>query len=176
MEQILLETERLILRPFALSDAVQVAHLAGDPKVSSPTMNIPYPYTLEMAKGWISSHAARWQDGSGLIYAVTEKETDRLLGTVSLVQICGKKAELGYWFGVPFWGRGYCSEAVTALTELSFTKLGIDHLQAEHLSSNPASGRVMVKNGMKPVASIMRENRDGILSNVETYERKCPQI
>ena len=145
MEQILLETERLILRPFELSDAVQVANLAGDPKVSSSTMNIPYPYTLDMAKGWISTHVARWQDSSGLIYAVTEKETDRLLGTVSLVQIFGKKAELGYWFGVPFWGLGYCSEAVTALIDFSFTKLGIDHLHGEHLSSNPASGRVMIK-------------------------------
>ncbi|BAJ01229.1 acetyltransferase, GNAT family [Shewanella violacea DSS12] len=174
MEQIVLETERLILRPFKSSDAEQVAHLAGDPKVSGPTLNIPYPYTLDMARGWISSHAPRWLEGSGLIYAVTGKDTGRLLGTVSLVQISGRKAELGYWFGVPFWGSGYCSEAVAALIDFSFGKLGITLLNAEHLASNPASGRVMAKNGMKLLACIDRESRDGLLSKVETYELKCP--
>ncbi len=163
MEQILIETNRLVLRPYKSSDVDPIVSLAGDFRVSSTTLNIPYPYTSDMAKEWISTHTNEWLEGIGLIYAVTEKDTGQLLGTVSLIDIHDGKAELGYWFGFPYWGKGYCSEAVEALIEFSFTKMEITF---------PASGRVMIKNGMQYIGSIHQKNREGILSNVETYELK----
>ena len=172
MEQLPLETQRLSLRPYELVDASQVKRLAGDSRVSSSTLNIPHPYTLEMAQEWISTHGDEWQARAALIYAVTRKDTDQLLGTVSLVEINGGKAELGYWFGFPHWGNGYCSEAVAALIEFSFSMVGISALYAEHLADNPASGRVMRKNGMQPTGCIHKKNRAGISTRIETYELK----
>ncbi|KXO08025.1 putative acetyltransferase [Moritella sp. JT01] len=172
MEQLLLETKRLILRPYKYSDANQVKNLAGDSRVSDPTLNIPHPYTIDMAREWISTHKNKWQERTGLIYAVIEKDTDQLFGTMSLVEINETDAELGYWFGHPYWGNGYCSEAAEALIAYSFSVMGITSLYAEHLASNPASGRVMIKNGMHYSGSKHKKNRDGILSKVETYEIK----
>lgn len=172
MEQLPLETKRLILRPYSSSDADEVKSLAGDPRVSDTTLNIPYPYTIDMAREWISRHKNEREEGTGLIYAVIEKDTGQLLGTVSLIEIGETNAELGYWFGFHYWGNGYCSEAVKALIEYSFRGLGITTLYAEHLTSNPASGRVMIKNGMHYSGCIHKKNREGILSKVETYEIK----
>ena len=172
MEQLLLETKRLILRPYEFPDADQVKNLAGDSRVSDTTLNIPHPYTIDMAREWISTHKIEWKERTGLVYAVTEKGTGQLLGTVSLIEINESNAELGYWFGVPYWGNGYCSEAVKALIEYSFSVLDLSSLYAEYLASNPASGRVMVKNGMQYLGCIHKKNREGVLSKIETYEIK----
>lgn len=172
MEQLALETKRLILRPYKLSDAGQVISLAGDSRVSDTTLNIPHPYTIHMAREWISTHKNEWKKRTGLVYAVTEKNTGQLLGTVSLVEINESNAELGYWLGFPYWGNGYCSEAVKALIEHAFSVLNLSFLYAEHLTSNPASGRVMIKNGMQSLGCTNKKNREGNLSKVETYQIK----
>jgi RimJ/RimL family protein N-acetyltransferase len=59
------------------------------------------------------------------------------------------RAELGYWVGVPFWGKGYCTEAVLALTRWAFDVLHVHRLFAHHFTRNPASGRVLAKAGFR---------------------------
>ena len=60
----------------------------------------------------------------------------------------GHQGELGYWIGVPYWGKGYCTEAGEALLEYGFTELDLNRIHASYFSRNPASGRVMEKLGM----------------------------
>ena len=67
--QPILETERLILRPFQTSDAEGVQRLIG--KEVAETTNLPQPYSLEMAEGWISTHKAAFQEGRDASYAIT---------------------------------------------------------------------------------------------------------
>jgi RimJ/RimL family protein N-acetyltransferase len=55
---------------------------------------------------------------------------------------------LSYWIGKAHWGRGYCTEAGRTILEYGFTKLGLNRIHANHISRNPASGRVMQKLGM----------------------------
>ena len=55
---------------------------------------------------------------------------------------------MGYWIGVPYWNKGYCSEAAKALIGYGFDELGLNRVFAEHMVRNPASGRVMEKAGM----------------------------
>ena len=62
--------------------------------------------------------------------------------------VAGDQAELGYWIGKPFWGRGYCTEAAQALLRYAFTELGLVRVHSCHFARNPASGRVMQKIGM----------------------------
>jgi RimJ/RimL family protein N-acetyltransferase len=59
------------------------------------------------------------------------------------------RAELGYWIGVPYWNQGYCTEAARAVLRYGFETLGLNRIQARHLARNPASGRVMIKIGMR---------------------------
>ena len=59
-----------------------------------------------------------------------------------------RRAELGYWIGVPWWNRGYATEAGRALLDFGFGTLGLHRIMAHHMMRNPASGRVMQKLGM----------------------------
>ncbi|NJL47896.1 MAG: GNAT family N-acetyltransferase [Leptolyngbyaceae cyanobacterium SM2_5_2] len=142
-----LHTQRLILRPFLLTDAPLVAALAGEPEVAAMTLSIPYPYPVAQAKEWILQRPQAWQDGQAVNYAITQRD-DILCGSVSLgVDRHHNHAELGYWIGKPYWGQGYATEAA-ALIAFGFDTLKLNRLNATHFSDNPASGRVMEKLGM----------------------------
>ncbi|TON37056.1 GNAT family N-acetyltransferase, partial [Vibrio parahaemolyticus] len=58
-----IESERLILRQFSLSDAERVSELAGDKQISEMTANIPYPYTVSDTENWIRTHAELFVSG-----------------------------------------------------------------------------------------------------------------
>ncbi len=65
-----------------------------------------------MAEEWISKHEETFRQGKGVVYAMTLKEGGNLIGAISLMGlILGQKAEVGYWVGVEYWGKGYCTEA-----------------------------------------------------------------
>ena len=145
-----LPTQRLLLRPFEVSDAPVVQRLAGSPEVALTTVNIPYPYPDGIAEQWIASHVTSWELGRFLTLAITA-QLDGLVGAVTLnINAAHRRGELGYWVGRPFWNRGYATEAAAALMDYGFTHLGLNRIQARHLTRNPSSGRVMAKLGMKP--------------------------
>ncbi len=146
----LLETPRLHLRPYAPADAAAVQRLAGDAAVAATTLLIPHPYPDGAAEGWIGTHAARWAAQQELVLAITLRTSGELLGSIGLViDAVHEKAELGYWIGVPYWGRGYATEAVRAVLGHGFGGLGLNRIQAHHMAHNPASGRVLEKAGLR---------------------------
>lgn len=148
--QPILETERLILRPFKLSDADTVEKLAGDKQIASTTLNIPHPYPKGGAKEWITTHESKYNKGKRVVYAITLKKSGKLVGCISLaINVDHNQAELGYWVGVQYWNKGYCSEAGMALLEYGFETMKLNRIHACYLSRNPASGRVMDKLGMR---------------------------
>jgi RimJ/RimL family protein N-acetyltransferase len=59
----------------------------------------------------------------------------------------GHQAEIGYWIGVPYWGRGYCSQALRVVARHAFEKLRLQRLYARCFVRNPASSRVLQKLG-----------------------------
>jgi len=149
-EREILKTERLVLRPFELSDAKIVQQKAGDKDIADTTLNIPHPYPDGLAEEWISIHQPKFEAGELINYAIILKETGELIGAVGLrVEKKFNHAELGYWIDKNLWGNGYCTEAARALVEYGFNKYGLHKIFAEHLKRNPASGKVMQKLGMK---------------------------
>ena len=148
-EQPILETERLILRPFELADAKEVQRLAGAREIAATTLNIPHPYEDGMAEEWIGTHQETFEQGRGVSFAITTRGDGRLIGAISLMGIRpGHQAELGYWIGEPHWNQGFCTEAARAVVGYGFRVLGLNRIHACHLTRNPASGRVMQKLGM----------------------------
>src|SRR5580693_3797445 len=122
-----LETERLVLRPFELSDAPRVQLLAGDRDVAKTTMAIPHPYEAGMAETWIATQPELFDKGKGVAFAVTRMESGELIGCISLVlKLDQQDAELGYWIGKPYWNHGYCSEAARAILHFAFTELRLN--------------------------------------------------
>jgi RimJ/RimL family protein N-acetyltransferase len=145
-----LHTARLTLRPFEQADAPAVQKLAGAWEVADTTLHIPHPYPDGGAEAWIATHAETWTNGSGLTYAITDRSDGTVIGAIGLtIAPQHARAELGYWMGVPYWNRGFCTEAGMAVVELAFVRLGLHRVQSRHLTRNPASGRVMQKLGMQ---------------------------
>lgn len=166
-----LRTERLVLRPFELDDVPDVTRLAGDAEVASTTLNIPHPYAPEMAESWIRAHATWWGAGELANFAVTLRESGEVVGAIGLVlNTRHENAELGYWIGRPYWGRGYATEAARAVVEFGLDGLGLHRVHAHHFTRNPASGRVLLKVGMRYEGRLREHVRKGeAFEDVDTY-------
>ena len=149
-----LETRRLVLRPLQPDDAAAIARLAGDWRVAWPIPTIPHPYSVGRARDFIQGTLRETAEGSGQVFAVTRRPEPELIGVIGLRPQQGHSAETGYWMGVPFWGQGYMSEALGAIIRHAFCDLQLQRVYAWHIGSNPASGRVMQKAGMRPEACL----------------------
>jgi RimJ/RimL family protein N-acetyltransferase len=170
MEQPILTTSRLVLRPFQPSDARDVQKLAGAAAVAEMTLNIPHPYPDGAAEAWIATHRPAWEEGTGASFAITTRN-DELRGAIGLhLTRAHRRAELGYWIGQPYWGHGIATEAVRRVLQFAFEALDLNRVQASHLPRNPASGRVMQKVGMSR-EGLHRERylKDGQFEDVIEY-------
>lgn len=152
-----IETKRLKLRPLRLSDAQRVARLCGDPAVARNIAHAPLPYLDVAAEGWIMTLAARAPRGEEFVRAV-ELKGEGLIGAVGAHR-GGAGFEVGYWYGRPYWGEGFATEALDAFVREA---CDLGPLSAGHFVDNPASGRVLEKVGfaytgeVKPVFSMAR--------------------
>jgi RimJ/RimL family protein N-acetyltransferase len=140
-----LETERLVLRAPRLADVKAIARLANDRRVAENTARIPHPYGVDDAEQFIAT--ANRQPGEAT-FAIVLKGANELIGMCSVEPREGP-AEIGYWIGVPYWNRGYATEAVRAVIDHAFGELAHDALQAGARVSNPASRRVLEKCGFQ---------------------------
>ncbi len=127
-----------------------IRRLAGDRAVAATTLRIPHPYPDGFAEDWIRPQSDEFEKGKSAIFAIEIAAAAELCGAIGLaVNIEDRHAELGYWIGVPFWNRGYCTEAALTVLGFGFEDLRLHRIHAAHFVSNPASGRVLAKLGMK---------------------------
>lgn len=170
-DQQIIHTDNLILRPFVLSDAYMVKQLAGDPIIAKTTLNIPHPYENGMAESWIGTHREAFNNGSSVTYALVKNDTNELVGAIGLmINPSHRKAELGYWVGVPYWGNGYCTEASKALINYGFEELDLNKIYAKAFVSNIGSWTVMEKAGMVYEGTLRQEViKDGVPHDLKSY-------
>ncbi len=145
-----IQTQRLLLRTFVESDAPRVELLLNDKEIASNTRRIDYPYPVGGGAQWIATHQPAWQAGDSYIFAICPAENPSfLIGAIGLeINKLDHNAELGYWMGREFWNQGFCTEAAKAVIEFGFETLGLRRICSEHITRNPASGKVMAKAGM----------------------------
>lgn len=145
-----LETERLTLRLFQKEDAPVVQRLASAYEVALNTLTIPHPYPEGAAAQWIEWNEKAFDERKMVNLAIVVRETGEIAGSIGLVMKPEHdKAEIGYWIGVPYWNRGYATEAGKALIDYGFREWNLNRIDAGHFDRNPSSGRVMQKLGMK---------------------------
>jgi RimJ/RimL family protein N-acetyltransferase len=138
-----LQTERLTLRAPTRSDIKAIAQLANDRRVAENTFRIPHPYRVEDGEQFVA--AVNRQPGEAALVVTLDSGP---IGICS-IELREGEAEIGYWLGVPFWGRGYATEAARALIDHAFGELGHDALVSGARVSNPASRRVLEKCGFQ---------------------------
>ena len=127
-------------------------------------MYLPYPYSVEDARSWIEDHLDNFNANKSYEFAITDKESGQLYGAIALSN--NKKfnnGEIAYWIGEDFWGNGFATEAAQAIVEFAFVEKKLHKVFARYFGSNPASGMVMQKIGMKKegvlIDHLMKDNR-----------------
>jgi ribosomal-protein-alanine N-acetyltransferase len=167
-----LETPRLVLRHLAAADAPAVQRLAGDPEVARSTADLPFPFELEMAEAWLAAQEALREEGRLYAFGLEEATAPGVLvGAIGLtVEREHLRAELGYWLGRAWWGRGYATEAGRAILAFGFEELGLERVFANHLRRNEPSGRVLRRLGFRHEGSFRRHvRRFGKAEDLEWY-------
>lgn len=146
-----IRTARLTLRPLLESDAPEFTRLfAGDWDAVKQTGRIPFPPDQEAIRDWIRLHEGSHARG----FAVLLEDTGEFVG---LVGYGGDafSAEVGYAFGRIYWGRGYATEAVRAMSRHAQHE-GLAWIEAFSFIENPASARVLEKAGFTELATVTR--------------------
>ena len=148
-----LETARLLLRDLILKDAVPMHALRSDPVVTRYCAYIASD-TLEEAKTWVRDTMVHNAMRPRLSYnlAIVSKEDGQVMGWIGIGQADDPtlgELSFGYALRSAYWGRGYMTEALTALLTFAYEELGAKSVQGECDAQNPASGRVMAKAGLR---------------------------
>ncbi|MCQ2134910.1 MAG: GNAT family N-acetyltransferase [Bacteroidales bacterium] len=143
-----METERLILRPWLVSDAEALFKYACDPDVG---LAAGWPPHKDVAE---SLSVIRTYFANDRTWAIVLKETSEPIGCIgyyvhgeSNIEIGEEDAEIGYWIAKPYWNQGICTEALRAMIDYCFNVKGFITLWSDFFVDNPASGRVMEKCG-----------------------------
>ncbi len=147
----MIETKRLILRPWEESDAEAMFKYASDPDIG-PIAGWPPHTSVENSREIIRTVFAAPET-----YAVVLKATGEPVGSCGIMfsdslhsaEMKPREAEIGYWIGKPYWGQGLIPEAVTALLARCFNDLHLDAAWCGYYDGNTKSKRVIEKCGFK---------------------------
>lgn len=154
-----IRNKRLILRSIRKDDWELIFRLGGDRDIASTT-SLPHPYPEERAKEYVDRQPKSYKEGQSVNFAICAKDEklakeigskkDELMGIVGFyLNLPNKRAELGYWLGKPFWGKGIMFESAKAIMEYGFDHLQLNRIYANHIKHNLASGQILKKLGMQ---------------------------
>lgn len=153
----ILKTKRLLLRPFRESDAKAVYALARDPLVG-PAAGWPPHTDVENSRQIIRNVLS-----APHTFAVVDKQSGCVLGSIGLKRanvgfaVSDDQMELGYWIGVPYWGKGLMPEAAKAVLAYAFDTLHLTTVWCGYYEGNHKSQRVQEKCGFLPHHSVVMD-------------------
>jgi len=134
------------IRSFAPDDVCALIRYADNRNVWLGLRDrFPHPYTAADAAAWLAALQRQEPETHFAIASAME-----LVGGIGLElqeDVHRHAAEIGYWLGEPFWGRGIATRAVQTLTGWAFGRFSLVRIYARVFSSNPASARVLEKCG-----------------------------
>ena len=159
---ITLETPRLLLRRFTLDDAEDMfRNWASDDEV---TVFLRWPshqsvvVTRQVVAKWVDDY----DNEKNYQWCIELKETGQAIGSIGVVEINERVdgAEIGYVIGRAYWHQGITSEALAAVIDFLFRKVGFNRIEAHHDPHNPNSGKVMQKCGLKYEGTLIQASRN----------------
>lgn len=151
IEQPVLETLRLRLRLPELSDTLEIQKTASMREIADTMISLPHPYPAGEAERYISRKQNEREAGSSATFIIEKKVEKGFCGLIEVRDIDHEhsQGELSFWLAQKAWGNGYMSEVVQAVVRYGFEVLNLNRLYAYHMLRNPATGRVLEKNGFK---------------------------
>jgi ribosomal-protein-alanine N-acetyltransferase len=169
LEAVLLSLSRCTIRPWAADDAPALVRHANDREVWRNLRDrFPHPYTPDDAVVWLT-FVAQQEPVTHFAIAV-EGEAGGGIGFTLGDDVHFRTAEIGYWLGRRFWGRGIATEALRAVTAHAFTSHDLDRVEARVFAWNGASVRVLEKAGYAREACLRRAvAKDGEVTDLLIY-------
>jgi RimJ/RimL family protein N-acetyltransferase len=165
---------RCIVRRFAAADAASVASAANDRRIWLQLRDLfPHPYHVADAERYIG-RVATVEPPLSLVITVDGRAAGGV-GLQPMTDVNRRTAEIGYWIGAAFWGRGIATEAVTLVTNWAFGAHGFLRIFAQPFAGNLASRRVLEKAGYE-LEGTMRCSavKDGEVRDQCMYARLSP--
>ena len=164
--QIILETERTILRQLCPDDQAALTAILGD-------INVMYAwehaFTDDEIHDWIAENILRYTRDGYSYWAVICKNTERLIGVCGLLQESANDKNylgIGYIFAKAFWHQGYAFECAAACKTYAFDRLHPPLLTAQISPGNSASRKVAAKLGMSELEQINRVYRGKTMPHI----------
>ena len=156
-----IETNRLILRRFELSDAqAMYRNWASDPEVTK-FLSWPTYKSVEDARSILDIWIPQYSDNAFYQWAIELKDIGEAIGSISVVNMDERvdMVEIGFCIGKAFWGQGIMTEAFRAVIDYLFGEVGVRRIEAGHDPNNPASGAVQRKCGLTYEGTLRRSIR-----------------
>lgn len=146
-ESIIIETDRLILRQFKLSDADDIVEGLNNLNVSKWMAFVPYPYTKQDAIKYITSSIEKRLYN----FAIVLKSENKVIGStqISNISLVHGTAGGGIWINEKYHGHGYGTEAWGARIKFAFENLGLRRLENGYFKDNISSLKMQEKFGYK---------------------------
>lgn len=164
---------KISIRPWKREDAPELAETMSNPKVQANLRDgLPYPYTEKDALEYIDAMLAADPQST---FAFAVDLDGRAVGSIGAFRkdnIHRRTAEVGYYVGEPYWGKGIMTEALKLLCDYIFANTDILRLYAEPFAYNAGSRRVLEKCGFQ-MEGTLRSNavKDGKILDMVMYSK-----
>lgn len=159
------------IRKWNIKDAAELAEMLNNKNVMNNLRDgLPYPYTVKDAEDYITAMLSADQEKT---FAFAIILNDRVIGSIGVFRcenIHFRTAEMGYYIGEPYWGKGIMTSAVKQTCQYIFEHTDIIRIFAEPFSDNIASCRVLEKAGFQP-EGVLRKNavKNGRMLDMKMY-------
>lgn len=151
-----LSTRRLILREPVFGDVSRIARYLAEPAVARMLASIPSPFTEAHASVLVGDLLTSNERGDALALAIARRrDPGTLMGLISFSK-SGSMAEIGWWLGPRYWGRGFASEAAATMIDVAFCDVSLDRLSAGAFADNTASLRMQTRLGFRSAGQSQR--------------------
>lgn len=162
---VLIETQRLILRKFILSDSEDMFHNWANDNEVTKYLSWPVHSSVEITEKVLSDWVNNYLDPKFYLWAIVQKNgDDKPIGTISVVDmkedLC--LVHIGYCIGRDYWNRGITSEAFEGVIKFLFEQVGVKRIEARHDPRNANSGKVMLKCGLQYEGTLRSADKNNL--------------
>ena len=144
-----LDTPRLRLRKLTMQDATDIFRYSRDTQVARHVLWDAHR-TIGDSRAYLRYMLRRYRQREAASWGIEYRATGQIIGTIGFmwIQTDNSAAEVGYSLSRDYWNRGLMTEALQAVIDYGFGRLNLNRIEAQHETTNPASGAVMLKCGM----------------------------
>lgn len=144
-----LDTPRLRLRRLTMHDADDIYRYSKDPEVARHVLWDAHR-SIGDSRSYLRYMIRRYRNHEPASWGIEYRETGEIVGTIGFmwIQTDNSAAEVGYSLARRMWNQGIMTEALRAVIDFGFRRMNLNRIEAQHETTNPASGAVMRKCGM----------------------------